>query len=300
MPNLAVFKMPVPMKITGRSSTITNAFVNSIIPVVPPTDTDVETALSLLGMTHSTIECSYCGGVYSEWDHLRPLVKDKMPTGYISEIQNLVPSCGKCNQSKGNKNWQNWIVSDANKSPRTRGITDIDVRIHRLNSYMNWMPPTIIDFQAVVGSELWEKHWANCRNIHSELIESQLISDQIKEKLSQAAATDAKGDISDTEEALPANEMRIGALVRSYLPRLIELIETDRSDLLDKLQNGEYSNRKLGIHYPFLLKTTYDALREPRYWARLYDINGNFYRVTSEWYEDRSRDKFISFIDRLG
>ena len=299
MPNLAVFKMPVPMKITGRSSTITNAFVNSIIPIVPPTDGDVETALSILGMTHSTIECSYCGDTYSEWDHLRPLVKDKKPTGYISEIQNLVPSCGKCNQSKGNKDWQHWIVSDARKSPRSRGITDVDVRIHRLNRYMNWMPPTIIDFQAVVGNELWQKHWANCTNIHSQLIESQIISDEIKEKLSQAAATDTKGDICDNEEALPADEMKIGAFVRSYLPRLIERIETDRRDLLDKLQNGEYSNRKLGTHYPFLLKTTPDTPREPRYWARFYEINGNFYRVTSEWYEGRSRQKFMRFINYL-
>lgn len=288
------------MKITGRSSTITNAFVNSIIPIVAPTDRDVEMALSLLGMSHSTIECSYCGGVYSEWDHLRPLVKDKMPTGYISEIQNLVPSCGKCNQSKGNKDWQHWIISDARKSPRSRGITDIDVRIHRLNSYMNWMPPTIIDFQAVVGSELWQKHWANCRNIHFELVESQIISDQIKEKLSQAAATDAKDDISDTEEVHPANEMKIGALVRSYLPQLIERIGTDRSGLLDKLQDEEYSNRKFGIHYPFLLKTTYDAPKEARYWAHRYEIDGSFYRVTSEWYEGRSRQEFLMFINHLG
>lgn len=291
--------MPVPMKITGRSSTITNAFVNSIIPIVPPTDSDVETALSILGMTHSTIECSYCGDTYSEWDHLRPLVKDKKPTGYISEIQNLVPSCGKCNQSKGNQDWQHWIVSDANKSPRTRGVIDIDARIHRLNSYMNWMPLTIIDFQAVVGNELWQKHWANCTSIHSQLIESQIISEQIKEKLSQVAATETNDESSNPEEALPTNEMRIGELVRSYLPRIIERIGTDRRDLLDKLLNEEYSNRKFGIHYPFLLKTTSDAPRESRYWAHRYEMDGSFYRVTSEWYEDRSRQKFMRFINYL-
>jgi hypothetical protein len=30
------------------------------------------------------------------------LVEEKEPIGYISEIRNLVPVCGKCNQSKGN------------------------------------------------------------------------------------------------------------------------------------------------------------------------------------------------------
>lgn len=298
MPNLAVFKMPVPMKITGRSSTITNAFVNSIIPVVPPTDSDVETALSILGMAHSSIECAYCGGVYSEWDHLRPLVKDKMPTGYISEIQNLVPSCGKCNQSKGNKDWQNWIVSDAKKSPRTRGITDIDVRMHRLNSYMNWLPPTIIDFKSVVGDELWEMHWANCKSIYSQLVESQKVSEQIKERLNQVAVN-TETVVSENEVVLPSNNMRIGELVRSYLFQIIEVIKVDRNDLLGKLQERDYSNQVFDINYPFLLATTSDTAREARYWEKCYEINGGIYRVTSEWYDDRSRQKFLRFISRL-
>jgi endonuclease I len=59
----------------------------------------------------------------------RPLVVDKKPTGYISEIQNLVPSCGKCNQSKGNKNWKLWITSEAKLSPASRGISNIENRI---------------------------------------------------------------------------------------------------------------------------------------------------------------------------
>ena len=33
----SVFKMPVPVKIKGRTSSITNAFVNGIIPVIEPT-----------------------------------------------------------------------------------------------------------------------------------------------------------------------------------------------------------------------------------------------------------------------
>ncbi len=34
----SVFRMPTPVKITGRTSSITNAFVNGIIPVIEPTD----------------------------------------------------------------------------------------------------------------------------------------------------------------------------------------------------------------------------------------------------------------------
>lgn len=99
---LDVFRMPTPMKISGRSSSITNAFVNSIIPIIMPTSAQVEQALHILGMGYNSIRCAYCGDPQTEWDHLRPLVVDKQPTGYISEIHNLVPACGKCNQSKGN------------------------------------------------------------------------------------------------------------------------------------------------------------------------------------------------------
>lgn len=299
MTNLAVFKMPVPMKITGRSSTITNSFVNSIIPVIAPTNENVGEALSLLEMTRDTIECSYCGDAYSEWDHLRPLVKDKMPTGYISEIQNLVPSCGKCNQSKGNTDWQHWIVSDAKKSPRTRGIVDIDDRIHRLNNYMNWISPTIIDFKSVVGDELWGKHWTNCRSIHSQLVESQKVSEQIKEKVNQITVNN-EAVVSDNELVHSNNDMKIGELVRYYLPRIIVLIKTDRHDLLSKLQDSDYSKQAFDLNYPFLLATTSCTPRETRYWAKCYVINGGTYRVTSEWYDDRSRQKFLKFINQLG
>src|SRR5689334_15042184 len=85
---LTSFKMPKPVKITGRASSITNSFINGIIPVVFTTNEEVQTALSILGMLES-VRCAYCGDAYTEWDHLRPLVLGKKPTGYISEIHNL-------------------------------------------------------------------------------------------------------------------------------------------------------------------------------------------------------------------
>ncbi|HEX7762882.1 MAG TPA: hypothetical protein VF433_04640, partial [Cellvibrio sp.] len=60
---LSLFRMPTPMKITGRSSTITNSFINSIIPIIPPTNEQVKEALEILGMSHEKFECAYCGAV---------------------------------------------------------------------------------------------------------------------------------------------------------------------------------------------------------------------------------------------
>ena len=185
---LALFKMPTPMKITGRSSSITNAFINSIIPVIPPTEEQVKEALSILEMTPNIFSCSYCGASASEWDHLRPLVENKKPTGYISEIHNLVPACGKCNQSKGNKPWRKWMFSDAALSPKTKGVADIEQRAKRLEAYENWCPPTKLDFAAIVGNEVWQKHQHNLEQVQQLMRQSQELAEQIKRTVGHAHA----------------------------------------------------------------------------------------------------------------
>lgn len=186
MDYLALFRMPTPMKITGRSSSITNAFINSIIPVVLPSAEEVERALEMLGMTSETFQCAYCGSVASEWDHLRPLVKNKKPTGYISEIHNLVPSCGKCNQSKGNKEWKTWMLSAAKLSPASRGIKDITERVERLEVYENFKAPTKMDFAAIVGSDVWAQHQSNLDRVQSLMRESQALATKINNEVANA------------------------------------------------------------------------------------------------------------------
>lgn len=168
-----MFAMPKPVRITGRSSSITNSFVNGVIPVVVPTEVEVREALETLGMLDRVV-CSYCGDTSTEWDHLRPLVENQRPTGYISEIHNLVPACGKCNQSKGNKHWLAWMRSTARLSPTARGIPDIEERIARLQAYEDRGVPTKIDFEAAVGIDLWEKHWAH----HKKLLELMRVADE--------------------------------------------------------------------------------------------------------------------------
>lgn len=186
MSYLELFRMPTPMKITGRSSSITNAFINSIIPIIVPTEQQVQKALRVLGMDKETFQCSYCGATASEWDHLRPLVMNKKPTGYISEIHNLVPSCGKCNQSKGNKAWRTWMFSDAKLSPKSRGVPNLEQRAARLEAYENWEAPTVVDFEAIVGEEKWNQHWANWENVQESMRKAQALANEINREVARA------------------------------------------------------------------------------------------------------------------
>lgn len=179
-----VFKMPKATTIMARTSSITNSFVNGIIPCIAPAEEEIKRVLNILGMDKDNVKCSYCGDKCTEWDHFRPLVIDKRPTGYISEINNLVPACGKCNQSKGNKYWKDWILSDAQLSPKTRNIYNLDTIIENLENFEKQTKPIRIDFECIVGRELWEKHWDNCVKLHDQMRECQVVSEQIREIIS--------------------------------------------------------------------------------------------------------------------
>jgi len=177
---LDVFAMPTPMKITGRTSSITNAFVNAVIPSLYPSEADVSEALRILALDAGDLRCAYCADRSTEWDHLRPLVQGKRPTGYISEIANLVPSCGKCNQSKGAQHWRAWITGSARLSPASRRVPNLDARITRLEEFERWRRPIQVNFQTAVPPDLWARHWANHEQLLSLMKDCQGVADEVR------------------------------------------------------------------------------------------------------------------------
>lgn len=161
-------------KLTGRRSTITGLFFTSLTPYVEPSDADVDEALEVLGMRRGACVCAYCGDRKSEWDHFRAVVKNRRPTGYITEIANLVPACGKCNQSRGNKDWRAWMMGKAKHCPMTRGVQDIQNRMQRLEAFEAWRKPIWIDYEALLGKEGWDKHLVHLDEVLSVLERAEL------------------------------------------------------------------------------------------------------------------------------
>lgn len=178
-----VFRMPKLQTIASRKSSITNAFVNSLIPVIPPNEQEILESLELLGMSLDHVTCAYCGDAMTEWDHLRPLVVNRRPTGYISEIGNLVPSCGKCNQSKGNKHWETWMRSSARHSPATRQIPDLDRRIERLRDYERWKQRQPLDLESILDPEKLQVHWHHLDQIAELMADSQQFASELREAI---------------------------------------------------------------------------------------------------------------------
>ncbi len=179
----AAFRLPSFQTMVSRKSSITNAFVNSVIPVITPTIEEIDQALAILGVDPADCRCVYCGDKSSEWDHLRPLVVQRRPTGFVTEIANLVPACGKCNQSKGNKPWRDWMMSKAKLSPTGRGLVNVAERVGRLDAFEKWRPPTQLDFASVLGNEDWENYWSMCEKVTDELKECQKVADVMRKKI---------------------------------------------------------------------------------------------------------------------
>lgn len=176
------------LKITSRISSVTNGFVQAIIPSVQPSEALRDEALKLLGMSNDRLSCVYCGSACTDWDHLRPLVQGKRPSGYFNEIRNLVPSCGPCNQSKSGQDWRDWMKSSAKGSPKSRGIVDLDARFAALERFEAWSRHEPVDLRAIVGSELWDDYWNKLERIESQMREAQKDADVIRHRIMQFLA----------------------------------------------------------------------------------------------------------------
>ena len=185
-----------PLKITSRTSSVTNGFVQAILPDVPISMVELEQGLAALGQKPSSPRtCVYCGAPSTDSDHFKPLVSKKRPSGYLNEARNLVPACGTCNQSKSGQNWRVWMTGRAAGSPQMRGVTDVEQRIAALERFEKWAGAEPRDFAALVGEDLWQLYWARLDEIERLMHAAQAEAEIIKAKLSlglKASATNAQ------------------------------------------------------------------------------------------------------------
>jgi hypothetical protein len=175
-----------PRKITHRVSSVTNGFVQAIIPQTVPSRTEHAPVLAILKIDPDDLTCAYCGAAASEWDHLNPYVQAKRPSGFLNEARNLVPACGPCNASKSGKPWKTWLQGNARGSPNTRGVADIDLRAERLDRLEAELRLQPIDLSKLVEPELWASYWKRREDIERMLFEAQEEAVKIRQQISDA------------------------------------------------------------------------------------------------------------------
>ena len=77
-------------------------------------------------------ECAFCGSsTVRRWDHLEPVSQ-----GGETVLGNMVPACGRCDDSKQHLPFEQWMTSDAKWSPNSQGVKEIQRRIERIKAYV--------------------------------------------------------------------------------------------------------------------------------------------------------------------
>ena len=173
------YKMPSKANLKGRSSTISNAFAISITPYITPDETEINASYEFLKIQEG--QCAYCLGEGNSKDHLKPLVRKGMPTGYITNIANLVPCCSSCNSSKGAKEFKEWYISPENVSRlKKKGMDDqtIKERYKIISDYEDKIEEPI-NYEQIVGKELWQEYKARKKAFFEKLNEDQAFCDKL-------------------------------------------------------------------------------------------------------------------------
>jgi hypothetical protein len=100
-------------------------------------------------------------------------------------------------------------------------------------------------------------------------------------------------------------EMKVGALVRMSLTRLIDNELLDANEI-ERLKQSEYSKKMFNINYPFLKDYEQEISEKEqtmingykRYFAKPYQIDGQLYFLCNDWYEDKNRSYFIAWLKK--
>lgn len=130
--------------------------------------------------------------------------------------------------------------------------------------------------------------------------ESISINDNLDhiDKLERISKTNEIITIKDID----SEKMKIGVFVRETFHQLLSK-EKITIDILNYLQQDEYSKNMFGINYAFLKKVnTLESLIEQRkvnnyqrYWKEKYNIYGEYYVLCNDWYL-RNRNNYINWL----
>ena len=226
------YKMPTKSDLRGRSSTMSNAFAISITPYIVPDEEAVRVSYEMLQVQEG--RCAYCLGEGNAKDHLKPLVKMGLPTGYITAINNLVPCCSQCNSSKGAKTFEEWYLSPENLARlKKKGLSDSDIeqRFRIISEYESHIGEPL-DYETLVGEELWKQYQERKQLLLERLIEDQKFCDMLSEIIMEK--------IKDRDYGSVRSKAENGAMISDLVAK-INLFKSGSVDRRWKMKNQEFS-----------------------------------------------------------
>lgn len=91
------------------------------------------------------------------------------------------------------------------------------------------------------------------------------------------------------------DDQSVGILVKKYIPKILEYCCNIDISELDKLKNKDYSKKRFGINYPFMIEVKNGAEKIDRYWKTIYAYKNRYFVVTSEWYK-WNKTQFLEYL----
>jgi len=192
-------KIPGKATISNRSSTMASQFARARAPYCKPGPAELAARYRKFGLDPARPSCAYCGAPQTEWDHLFPMVEQSGWTGYFTEVDNLIPACGKCNQSRGSRPFGAWMGSRAPMAPlqvfqRRDGMTpehaaaEVERRVAVIEAVVADRPPRRLAYEI---DDLEQQLEACRRELSALLIRAEAIASQLRARYQERVT---KGD----------------------------------------------------------------------------------------------------------
>lgn len=191
------FRMPTKSNLKSRISTINNAFAISITPYLKPEGSELSEYYRELDIKKG--QCGYCMR-YNEAktaDHINPLVISGMPSGYITDINNLIPCCKDCNSKKQGKLFKDWYLTTDNVIwLKTNGMDESTImnRYKTINKYISKHCSEPYSYKDIVGEKLWNEYCMRIENLKQILIENQLFCEKLNNKITDYVMNQRKNN----------------------------------------------------------------------------------------------------------
>ncbi len=131
-------------------------------------------------------QCAYClrEGQAKTADHFKPVVNGTMPTGYVTDITNLVPCCKDCNSKKAGKEFDDWF--DENNQWLIDKLGNKNKINERKNIILEAMRPNWLDYKQILGRKGWHKYTTTRKKLERALARSQKTLDKLAQKILDA------------------------------------------------------------------------------------------------------------------
>lgn len=287
-----IINWPNQTKLTGRSSTITSAFVHSITPWITELSPEAEKEIrelydevenkfgvAILGADKKDNKCAYCGQPANTTDHIHPLVNGSIASGDITEIYNLLPCCASCNSSKGGESFITWYDKASTKNSvdkvggdyvnRRKALVYLIDELDKRSSVKK-----ILDFhKSTEGMK-------RLANIYKHRDEVNALMRKYEEECLRFAF--------DVEMSM----IKIGEIAQTRIPNVLR----KNKHLINDFMDATYCKEKFKVYYPIISKNEIvDAKGIKRTYVDSFKIGKNIYYLCSQWHE-RSRKALLDWL----